>query len=38
LHDKPGPFARLLKECLRLIGAPHADAVGLINQLKKSKS
>ena len=27
------PFANLVRECLRLVGAGHADAVGLINEL-----
>ena len=33
--DKPGPFARLVKECLTLLGASHADAVGLINEIDR---
>jgi hypothetical protein len=32
---RPGPFARMVKECLRLVGATHADAVGLINKLNQ---
>jgi hypothetical protein len=31
-HETPGPFARLVKECLRLMGASHVDAVELINE------
>ena len=34
---KPGPFARLVKECLKLVGAGHADAVGLINQISRRR-
>jgi hypothetical protein len=33
---RPGPFARFVRECLKLVlrmDAPHADAVGLINEL-----
>jgi hypothetical protein len=30
---RPGPFARFVGESLILVGAPHADAVGLINDL-----
>jgi hypothetical protein len=33
-HDNPGPFARMAKECLKLIGMPAADAVELINKLQ----
>lgn len=29
--NKKGPFARLATECLRLVGAEHADAIALIN-------
>jgi hypothetical protein len=41
-HDSPhaaaGPLARMTKEVLRLVGAPHdADAVGLINELHKRR-
>lgn len=32
---RPGPFARMVKECLRLVGAAHADAVGLLNKLNQ---
>src|SRR5262249_162095 len=31
-HFAPGPFARFVQECFRLLGA-HAHAVELINQL-----
>jgi hypothetical protein len=30
-NDNPGPFARMVQECLNLIGAKHASAVELIN-------
>lgn len=30
---KPGPFARMVTECLKLVGANHANAAGLINRL-----
>ena len=30
-----GPFARLVRECLRLVGAAHADPVALINEVCK---
>jgi hypothetical protein len=30
---KPGPFARLVRECLNLVGAKDANAINLINQL-----
>lgn len=30
-----GPFARMVAECLCLVGACHADAVGLINELDR---
>ena len=32
-----GPFARMAAECLQLLGAGHADAVGLINELNKRR-
>jgi hypothetical protein len=32
---KPGPFARLVKRCLALVGAPHANAVELIKGLDR---
>ncbi len=35
-HANPGPFARLLREILRLVGAPGADAVELINELRRN--
>ena len=31
-----GPFARLVRECLRLVGAGYADPVALINEVGKS--
>jgi hypothetical protein len=33
-----GPFARLVRDCLRLVGAPDADPVGLINELDRRRS
>jgi hypothetical protein len=36
-HRNPGPFARMVRECLRLVGASHADAVGLINELDRQR-
>src|SRR5262249_23934952 len=35
--DRPGRFARMVRECLQLVGASHADAVGLINELNKRR-
>jgi hypothetical protein len=32
----PGPFARMVGECLRLVGAPNASAVELINELHRA--
>ncbi len=34
---RPGPFARMVQECLRLLGAAHADAVGLLNMLNQAR-
>jgi len=34
---RPGPFARMAAECLRLVGASHADTVGLINALNRRR-
>jgi hypothetical protein len=34
---RPGPFARMAAECLRLVGAGHADTVGLINELNRRR-
>jgi hypothetical protein len=34
---RPGPFARMVRECLKLVGAGHADAVGLINELNRRR-
>jgi hypothetical protein len=31
------PFANLARKCLRLVGAPHADAVELINELNRRR-
>jgi hypothetical protein len=40
-HKDPGrglgPFGRIAKECLRLVGAPHADVVELINELDRRR-
>ena len=33
-----GPFVRFVKECLRLVGAPHADPSGLINAINRRKT
>jgi len=30
-RSKPGPFARLVRDCFRLAGAPAADSINLIN-------
>jgi hypothetical protein len=35
--DNPGPFARLLRSCLDMIGAKHVDAIELINSLNKQR-
>jgi len=32
---RPGPFVRMVRKCLKLVGAGHADAVGLINELNR---
>ena len=32
---RPGPFARMVRECLILVGAGHADAIGLLNELNQ---
>jgi hypothetical protein len=32
---RPGPFARMVQECLRLVGAAHADGIGLLNKLNE---
>jgi hypothetical protein len=34
---RPGPFARFVGECLKHVGAPHADPVGLINDLDERR-
>jgi hypothetical protein len=31
---KPGPFTRMVTKCLKLVGAGHANAAGVINRLK----
>ena len=36
-HDSPGPFARMTQKVLCLAGAPHADAIGLINELHRRR-
>ena len=36
--DNPGPFARLAQKALALLGAPHADAVQLINDLERTRN
>ena len=35
--ERPGPFARMAAEILRLVGASHADPVGLINELNRRR-
>ena len=32
---RPGPFARMVRKCLILVGAGHADAIGLLNELNQ---
>jgi hypothetical protein len=32
-----GPFARMVADCLRLVGAAHVDAVGLINEVERRR-
>jgi hypothetical protein len=34
---RPGPFVRMVRKCLALVGAGHADAVGLINELNRRR-
>jgi hypothetical protein len=36
-HVNLGPFAKMVRESLRLVGAAHADAVGLINELNRRR-
>ncbi len=36
--ERRGPFVRLVQQCLRLVGAPEADAVGLINDLHATRT
>jgi hypothetical protein len=33
----PGPFARLVRKCLELVGAPEANAINLINELDRRR-
>jgi hypothetical protein len=35
--ERAGPFIKMAKECLELIGATHADVVGLINELNRRR-
>lgn len=37
-HSALGPFARMVRECLRLVGAQGADAVELINELERRRA
>jgi hypothetical protein len=34
---RPGPFARIARKCLEIVGASHADVVGLINELNRRR-
>jgi hypothetical protein len=34
-YDHPGPFALFVRECLKLAGATHVDAIGLINDARE---
>lgn len=34
---RPGLFVRMVRKCLELVGAGHADAVGLINDLNRRR-
>src|SRR5262249_62023141 len=34
---RPGPFVRIVGKSLELVGASHADAVGLINELNRRR-
>ncbi len=36
-HSTLGPFARLIRECLRLVGSPGTDAVELINEAHRRR-
>jgi hypothetical protein len=36
--ERQGPFVRLVRERLRLVGAKEADAVGLINDLHAGRT
>jgi hypothetical protein len=35
--SRPGPFVRMVQKCLALVGAGHADAVGIINWLNAKR-
>jgi hypothetical protein len=35
--ERAGPFAQMVRKCLALVGAGHADAVGLINELNRRR-
>jgi hypothetical protein len=35
--SRPGPIARFVGECFRLVDAPHADAIGLSNDLDEQR-
>ena len=35
--DRPGPFARMVKECFELVGAGHIDVTGLINEQNRRR-
>jgi hypothetical protein len=37
-HVNRGPFARIVKACLQLVGAQAADAVELINELQRQRA
>ena len=36
-REPAGLFARMVRECLRLVGASHADTVGLLNELARRR-
>jgi hypothetical protein len=35
--NRPGPFVRMVQECLKLVGAGHSDASGMINKLNRRR-
>lgn len=35
--ERPGPFVKMTKECLGLVGAGHADVIGLFNELNRRR-